>query len=171
MIWRKRKIPKIIALFALFTCVATVFLNQHVSAHANLLEASPKPSEELDFAPERVIIWFTEPIEPAFSNIIVLDPSGANVTAGETEFDPTEPTAMWVPLSLSTTEPTPSYGETSSTVDGHKVAGSFLFAVGEPLGAGPQVDIAEQPLIQSPLDPVIGGSSTSASPHSPVSPV
>lgn len=155
MIWRKRKILKFVAAFALLACSATVFLEQPASAHANLLEASPNPDEKLDAAPERVIIWFTEPIEPAFSNILVLDPGGADVTANETEFDPTEPTTMWVPLAPLDNGTYTVVWRNVSTVDGHKVAGSFLFAVGEPLGAGTQVEVAEQPLISSPLDPIV----------------
>ena len=33
-----------------------------VSAHANLASAEPAPNSELATAPDRVIIWFTEPI-------------------------------------------------------------------------------------------------------------
>ncbi len=152
---RMRAFRKPLLVLALLACLAIALIDQPASAHANLLKASPKPSEELNTPPERVIIWFTEPIEPAFSSISVLNPLGATVTSGDTEFDPTEPTAMWVPLGPLDNGTYTVVWRNVSTVDGHKVAGSFLFAVGEPLGAGPQVDIAEQPLIQSPLDPVI----------------
>ncbi len=155
MIWRKRKIHKIVAAFALLACSATLFIDQPASAHANLLEASPNPDEKLDVAPERVIIWFTEPIEPAFSNILVLNPTGADVTAGETEFDPTEPTAMWVPLGPLDNGTYTVVWRNVSTVDGHKVAGSFLFSVGEPLAAVTQLDLVEQPLIRSPFEPMV----------------
>ena len=40
-----------------------------------------------------------------------------------------------------------------SSVDGHKVIGSFVFAVGEPLSAGAQIDAVEQPLLQTVADP------------------
>ena len=126
-----------------------------VSAHANQLESSPKPSEELETPPERVIVWFTEPIEPAFSSITVLDARGADATDGETNFDPTEPTAIWVPLTQLDNGTYTVVWRNVSSVDGHKVTGSFLFAVGEPLGAGPQIAVEVQPLIQSPFDPVI----------------
>ncbi len=155
MIWRKRKIHKIVAAFALLVCFATLFLNQPASAHANLLEASPKPSEQLDTPPERVIIWFTEPIEPAFSNILVLNPGGADVTAGESEFDPTEPTVMWVPLVPLESGTFTVVWKNVSSVDGHKATGSFIFAVGEPVGIETQIDLAEQPIIQSPIDPIV----------------
>ena len=98
MIARAQAIRKPTILIALLACLATILISQTASAHANLLKASPEPSEVLDTSPERVIIWFTEPIEPAFSSISVLNPVGATVTSGDTEFDPTEPTAMWVPF-------------------------------------------------------------------------
>ena len=42
-----------------------------------------------------------------------------------------------------------------STIDGHRVVGSYLFSVGEPLGAGTVVESADQSLLQSPTDPFI----------------
>ena len=142
-------------ILATFACVF-VFLAPHTaSAHANLVESSPKPSEELDQPPERVIIWFTEPIEPAFSSISVRDSSGAEVTLGSTQFEPTETTAMWVPLTeLQYGTYTVAWRNVSS-VDGHKVTGSFLFAVGEPLGAGSSIASDQQPILRSPFEPIV----------------
>ena len=143
-----------VALAILASAVA-LLLTEPASAHANLIEASPKPSEELDAPPERVIIWFTEPIEPAFSSIKVLSASGEDVTAGATQFDATEPTAMWVPLATLENGTFTVVWRNVSSVDGHKVTGSFLFAIGEPLGAANQLAVEEQPLLQSPVDPII----------------
>ena len=101
-----------------------------------------------------MIIWFTEPIEPAFSSISVRDGSGAEVTNGSTQFEPTETTAMWVPLTeLQNGTYTVAWRNVSS-VDGHKVTGSFLFAVGEPLGAGSETPADQQPILRSPFDPL-----------------
>ena len=109
-----------VALAILASAVA-LLLTEPASAHANLIEASPKPSEELDAPPERVIIWFTEPIEPAFSSIKVLSASGEDVTAGATQFDATEPTAMWVPLATLENGTFTVVWRNVSSVDGHKV--------------------------------------------------
>ncbi|MXX92403.1 MAG: c-type cytochrome [Chloroflexi bacterium] len=153
---RARAIYKPTVVFALLSCLATIlFVEQSASAHANLLKASPEPSQALDAPPERVIIWFTEPIEPAFSSIAVLDARGADVTEGDTKFDATEPTAMWVPLAQVEYGTFTVVWQNVSSVDGHKATGSFLFSVGEPLGTGAQTDVAEQPIIQSPADPAI----------------
>ena len=140
---------------AALVCFVVFLTPLPATAHANLAEASPKPSEVLDAPPERVIIWFTEPIEPAFSAISVRDRSGAEVTDGETQFEPTETTAMWIRLAeLQNGTYTVAWRNVSS-VDGHKVTGSFLFAVGEPLGAGSESTSDQQPILRSPFDPFV----------------
>ena len=152
---RVRAIYKPTVVLALIVCLATILVEQPASAHANLLKASPAPSEALDGPPERVIIWFTEAIEPAFSTITVLDARGADITQGATTFDATEPTAMWVPLAQVETGTYTVVWKNVSSVDGHKATGSYLFSVGEPLGTGAQTSIIEQPIIQSPADPAV----------------
>ncbi len=146
---------RVISALVIVACLFVVALPQPASAHANLLKASPSPSEELDTQPERVIIWFTEPIEAAFSSIKVLDSSGAAMTAGETEFDPTEPAAMWVPLTPLDAGTYTVVWRNVSTVDGHTVTGSYLFAFGEPLGAAPDIEVEDQPVLRSPLTPIV----------------
>ncbi len=152
---RTRAIHKPTLVFALLACLATILVSHSASAHANLLKASPEPSQVLDAPPDRVIIWFTEPVEPAFSAITVVNPAGATVTASETQFDPTEPTAIWVPLDPLESGTYTVVWRNVSSVDGHKATGSFLFAVGEPVGAATQTDVTEQPIIQSPADPAV----------------
>ncbi len=154
MISRKRTKLAVIAIFTIIASSTVVLINQNVSAHANLAESSPHPSEELDSPPERVIIWFTEPIEPAFSAISVRDGSGAEVTDGATEFEPTEPTAMWVKIGEIENGIYTVAWRNVSSVDGHKVTGSFLFAVGEPLGTG-SVAAEQQPILRSPFEPIV----------------
>ena len=155
MTLRKRTFFKLSVAFALIVCTLFFLISQTASAHANLRESSPEPSEELDTTPERVIIWFTEPIEAAFSSIKVIDTSGADVTVGDTAFDATEPTAMWIQLAPLDQGTFTVVWRNVSSIDGHKVTGSFLFAVGESLSAGSVIAIDDQPLIQSPFDPLI----------------
>ena len=155
MISRLRANPFLTVIVALLVFVVLTFTPLPASAHANLVESSPQASAELDAPPERVIIWFTEPIEPAFSEISVRDGFGAEVTDGETEFDTTEPTAMWVRLAeLENGTYTVAWRNVSS-IDGHKVTGSFLFAVGEPLGAESEAASDQQPILLSPFDPLV----------------
>ncbi len=121
------------------------------SAHANQIRTSPPPDSELETAPERVIVWFSEPIEPRLSRIRVLDQEGRQVDNEDSQLSPTESTAMVVTLpALENGTYTAVWGNTS-TVDGHSVVGSFRFAVGEPLSEA--VQIVEQPLLQAQSDP------------------
>ena len=154
---RRKTIPLLTAaLLASLAWVATFAVDAPTAAaHANQLRANPQPDQVLDAAPERVIVWFTEPIEPAFSQISVLDTAGAEMATGDTVVDPTEPQAMWRALSPLPNGTYTVVWRNVSTIDGHRVIGSYLFAVGEPIGSGATVNAAAQPFLQSPADPFI----------------
>ena len=122
------------------------------AAHANLASADPAPNSELADAPGRVIIWFTEPIEPGLSEIRVLDAAGRQVDRGDSAVDDLNPLAMSVGLGDVPDGTYTVAWSNVSTVDGHRVRGSFVFAAGQPLSGGP-VATAGQPLLQSPLAP------------------
>ena len=135
--------------------VVTLFWHEGVVlAHANVDSADPAPDSVLEEAPDRVVIRFTEPLEPSFSEIRVLDSSGARVDNGDSAVDPINPVVMSVSLG-TLADGTYTVGwKNVSTVDGHRVRGSFVFSVGEP--SGEAVDIAvEEPLFQSPAEPVV----------------
>ena len=123
-------------------------------AHANLASSDPPANSELETAPSRIIIWFTEPIEPALSEITVLDAAGAQVDEGDSVVDDLIPLAMSVGLGDVPDGTYTVAWKNVSTVDGHRVRGSFLFAVGQPLSAAP-VQAGEQPLLQSPFSPLL----------------
>ena len=122
--------------------------------HANQARSTPSPDSVLEEAPTRVAVWFTEPIEPALSDMRVLDSQGARVDDGESLVDPPDGTAMSVGL-----KPLPDGTYTVawknvSTIDGHLVRGSFLFSVGEPI-SGALLEAPSSPLLQSPVEPVL----------------
>ena len=52
---------------------------EKVEAHANHINSVPAPNSELDESPDRVIIWFSEPIEESFSVITVLNSAAERV--------------------------------------------------------------------------------------------
>ena len=123
-------------------------------AHANLAKAAPSPNSVLDEAPERVVIWFTEPIEPNLSEIRVLDSLGARVDDGASFVDPNDATAMSVGLGPIPDGTYTVAWKNVSTVDGHRVRGAFVFSVGQPISGEPLADSTEA-LLQSPAEPVI----------------
>ncbi|HZA24918.1 MAG TPA: copper resistance CopC family protein, partial [Dehalococcoidia bacterium] len=126
-----------------------------VLAHANLVRSEPAANSVLDRPPDRVVIWFTEPIEAGFSEIQVLNSQGERVDKGDSAVDTSSPTVMSVTLpSLPNGTYTIAWRNLSS-VDGHTVRGAFVFSVGEPISAAPPAEEAvEEPLLQSPLEPV-----------------
>ena len=124
------------------------------SAHANLASSDPPANSELETAPSRIIIWFTEPVEPALSDIRVLDSAGKQVDKGDSVVDDLNPLAMSVGLGDVSDGTYTVAWMNVSTVDGHRVRGSFVFSVGQPLSAAP-VQGEEQPLLQSPFSPLL----------------
>ncbi|MBI4312746.1 MAG: copper resistance protein CopC, partial [Chloroflexi bacterium] len=102
-------------------------------AHAALARAVPAPNAVLDASPERVQLWFTEPVAPAFSEIQVLNATGERVDKGGATVDGGDPTMMSVavePLGQGTY--TVAW-KNVSTVDGHGLVDSFVFSVGQPI--------------------------------------
>jgi copper transport protein len=123
-------------------------------AHANLVRAAPAPNAVLVTAPGQVTIWFTEPLEPQFGEIQVLDGSGRRVDNGDSTVGPQDATMVTVTLPpLDDGTYTVAWSNVS-TVDGHKVRGSYVFSVGQPIGAA-AAGVVDQPLLQSPLEPAL----------------
>lgn len=143
---------------AFFLCLGWLILSRSAStasAHANLARAEPAPNAVLETAPEQVTIWFTEPLEPQFSQIQVLDGAGRPVDLGDSWLNAADPTQLAVTLQ-PLVEGTYTVAWTNvSTVDGHKVRGSYVFSVGQPISGTAQLSVAQQPLLQSPLEPVL----------------
>lgn len=148
---RSRIILGIVALAVLLTLAGTP--TSSVNAHANQINSVPAPNSELDASPDRVIVWYSEPIEETFSVVTVLNTAAERVDLDDSARDPSEPSAMSVGLPPLENGTYTVVWKNLSAVDGHKVIGSFVFAVGEPLTAGAQVAAAEQPLLQTVADP------------------
>jgi copper transport protein len=103
-----------------------------------------------------VTLWFSERIALDFSAIQVLDAQGRRMDNDDSTVDQEDATALAVTL-----RPVP-HGlftvawKNVSTVDGHRVRGSFVFTVGEPMRSG-QAATPAQPLFQSASAPVLRG--------------
>lgn len=144
-------------LLASITVMASIFwwlTPGNASAHADLASAEPSPNSELEEAPARIIVWFTEPIEPSLSSIRVLNASGKQVDEGNSVVDDLNPLVMSVGLGDVPDGTYTVAWKNVSTVDGHRVRGSFIFAVGQPLSGAP-AEVVEQPLLQSPFAPFL----------------
>ena len=129
-----------------------------VEAHANYAESDPAANSVIEESPERVTVGFTEPLEPALSEIQVFDSRGDRVDRQDSAVDLSDPLLMSVSVeSLADGTYTVAW-KNVSTVDGHRVRGAFVFSVGAGLKPAPTdaaAAVADQPLLQSPAEPVI----------------
>jgi methionine-rich copper-binding protein CopC len=97
-------------------------------AHAFLDHASPRVGNTVATAPNEVVLWFTQKLEPAFSSIEVHNEQGASVTGGKATVVG-DRTQMRVPLK---TLPKGTYKVLWHvlSVDTHRTQGDFSFRVG-----------------------------------------
>ena len=99
-----------------------------IDAHAVLVRSAPAGRATLSHTPERVDLWFSEPLEPAFSTISVWSPSGARVDRRDGAVTPTDPKQLSVALdAIGPGTYTVRFRVLS--VDGHVVESSFPFTV------------------------------------------
>jgi methionine-rich copper-binding protein CopC len=98
-------------------------------AHAMLDHASPPVGSSVAAAPREVVLWFTQELEPAFSQIEVRDASGSTVSSGTAHVDRADQTQLRVPLKpLAPGTYTVIWRVLS--VDTHRTQGDFTFRVG-----------------------------------------
>jgi len=98
------------------------------SAHSLLVRSEPGRSATVTRAPERVRLWFSERIEPAYAKLSVWSEAGKQVDAGDAAVDSNDP----ILLSVSTPNLGPGRYTVSFrvlSVDGHVVESSFAFTV------------------------------------------
>lgn len=78
---------------ARWTGVALVLLLAAVPAwpHAFLVRSSPARRATLTTVPDRVRLWFNEPIEARFSSASVWDAAGRQVDLGDARVEPEDP--------------------------------------------------------------------------------
>ena len=121
MISRRRLLLAALAL-------ASGHLPTSVSAHSLLVRSQPSRGATVARAPERVRLWFSEPLEPAYARLSVWSEAAAQVDAGDAAVDTVDPTALSVSApNLAPGRYTVRYRVLS--VDGHVVESSFTFTV------------------------------------------
>jgi hypothetical protein len=99
-------------------------------AHAELKRAVPPAGGTVAAAPNEVTVIFSEPLETAFSTLVVRDSAGKQVDNGDAHIDKDDRTTMRVSL-----QPLPRGTYTVKwrvvTVDTHRTEGTFTFTVSE----------------------------------------
>jgi copper transport protein len=108
-----------------------------VTAHALLERAEPPANSSIREPPTVLTLYFTEGLERRFSDVRVLDQSGARVDDG-VEFDDADNRVMRVRLKpLSPGFITVAW-ENVSSVDGHRISGSYPITILNADGSVPE---------------------------------
>ena len=99
-----------------------------VAAHAMLDRSTPQVGSTLKAVPRSVELWFTEPLEPAFSTVKVMDAVGRQVDDRDPKVDRGDPKHLAVSV---TALPTGRYRVVWRviSVDTHATEGDFTFDV------------------------------------------
>ena len=110
-------------------CAAALSAATRAQAHAFLDRASPAVGSSVPTAPSVVTLWFTQDLEPAFSNVTVTNEAGQRVDLGNTRIQPGSPAELQIGL-----KPLPPGTYLVSwhvlSVDTHPTEGTFTFEVG-----------------------------------------
>jgi copper resistance protein C len=114
-----------LASLLLLLCVASI-----AHAHALLDHTNPRVGSTAATAPAELLLWFTQKLEPAFSNVEVRDSNGARVDEGRAMVDSSDASLLRVAL-----KPLPSGSYEVRwrvlSVDTHTTEGRFRFNVGK----------------------------------------
>ena len=123
----------------LWTALYMCLLPGAASAHAVLVKAVPAEGARLSSAPKQVVLVFNEKIESATQSLQVLDQTSEQVASkGAAVVSEDEKTLTLDLPALKENLYTVTYKVISA--DGHPVSGSYVFVVGNPLGAEAGLD-------------------------------
>jgi copper transport protein len=108
----------------------------NVAAHAVLLRSTPPTGQTLGAAPNQVQLLFSEPIDPVFSRVHVLDARGLSIDSGDGRVDPDDDHLLVVSLPPGLPNGVYSVSWRSlSTIDVHPDEGEYPLFVGVPATA------------------------------------
>lgn len=146
-----RRVPPRVSVLAVLVAVLMLGAGP-AAAHADLVSADPSANSRIDAAPDVVRLTFSEPIEPAHSDIRLRNLAGEEIAAGG---QPAQDDPFTLELSLAGDLPDDVYTvawRVVSAADGHESAGRYTFGIGMAAGSAARVIIDES---VSPLN-VIG---------------
>jgi methionine-rich copper-binding protein CopC len=104
---------------------ALAFTPSAADAHAFLNQATPPVGSTLSVSPPEVRLQFSEPLEPRFSRLAVVDARGQDVTSGQVQINGVTMAVPLRPLSSGTYE----VRWHALSVDTHATEGSYRFTV------------------------------------------
>lgn len=125
---RRFTLQLIIIVLAAF---APLLVPESASGHASLLRSDPHASSSLLTSPARVRLWFSEPVEHRFSGIEVYDVNRGRVDTGDFRLEGADGKSASTGLKTLVDGTYTVSWHNLSKVDGHSLAGSFAFNVGD----------------------------------------
>jgi copper transport protein len=118
-------------IFSFLLCSSSYFPSL-VYAHPIVTDSNPKQFQSLETAPDKVIVYFSEPIVLQYSQISVIDSEGNRVDDGNAENYNGDSSTISVPLKSDLGEGTFTINtKVLSAVDGHVVDESLVFSIGK----------------------------------------
>src|ERR1044072_4709658 len=106
-----------------------------VYGHPIITDTNPKQFQSLENPPNKVIVYFSEPIVLQYSQISVIDSEGNRVDDGKPENYNGDSSTISIPLKKDLSEGTFTVNtKVLSAVDGHVVDESIVFSIGEGKG-------------------------------------
>lgn len=104
-----------------------------VSAHSRLVQSEPANGQALDEPPDKVVAWFSEELDSAASEMLVLDDQGRQVDNGDGGVDLNDLDHLTMIVTLPPELPESTYTVhwvAASAEDGDVVEGDFAFTLG-----------------------------------------
>jgi putative copper export protein/methionine-rich copper-binding protein CopC len=114
------------------------------SAHQRLLDTAPARDDVVAEAPRELRLRFVEPVQLAFTTVVLLGPGGAAVRLGAARLHPDSATVLVVPIDGPLHAGAHVVQWATASRDGHPVRGEFGFAIAEG-AAGFAADHAAHP--------------------------
>jgi copper transport protein len=123
-----------------FLLCSSSYFTSVVYGHPIVTDSNPKQFQSLEAAPDKVIVYFSEPIVLQYSQISVIDSEGNRVDQGNAENYNGDSSTIAVPLKSDLSQGTFTINtKVLSAVDGHVVDESLVFSIGEEEGDFTQV--------------------------------
>lgn len=130
-----------------------------VQAHAALIESSPAANAVLMEAPQTARIRYTEPLEPSYSRMALLNTDGEQISEVPSRIDPGDVNAMLLDLPVLPEGRYVLQWRALSTADGHTSQGTVSFAIGDPAAANAPLILPPPPpnplALPSPIEVVL----------------
>jgi copper transport protein len=129
-----------ICLIISFLLFGSNYFTSLVYAHPVVIDSNPKQFQSLESAPDKVIVYYSEPLVLQYSQISVIDSEGNRVDDGNVENYNGDSSTLSVLLKSDLSEGTFTINtKVLSAVDGHVVDESVVFSIGEETGDFTQI--------------------------------